>query len=86
MAAPPYGLRDADALEAEDPRAIPSPAQVQAIAAEIRRSWTPRQRRRRAREARFMLLRQLLARVERMPRADSERDVRVTPRFPSSRW
>jgi hypothetical protein len=40
---------------------IPSPAKVQATAAEIREAWTPHQRRRRATVARYMLLQQRLA-------------------------
>jgi hypothetical protein len=43
---------------------IPSPAKVQATAAEIRETWTPHQRRRRAQVARYMLLQQLLAPVQ----------------------
>ena len=85
MAARAHALCELDALEREQPPAIPSPAKVQATAAEIRRSWTPRQRRRRAQVARYMLLQQLLARVRTMPRADPEPGFRVTPKFPPSR-
>ena len=62
MATDAQALRACDALERQDERqAIPSPAKVQATAAEIRESWTPRQRRRRAQLARSMLRQQLLA-------------------------
>jgi hypothetical protein len=40
---------------------IPSPELVRDMAAEIRDSWTPRERRRRAHLARTMMLRQLIA-------------------------
>ena len=39
---------------------IPNPQQVRATAAEIRRSWTPRERRRRAQLARSMFIEALL--------------------------
>lgn len=42
---------------------IPSPARVRARAAEIRRGWTPSQRRHRAQLARYMVWRQLLGRT-----------------------
>jgi hypothetical protein len=54
--------RPSKTLRHEDAAAtIPSPAKVQATAAEIRDTWTPHQRRRRAQVARYMLLHQLLA-------------------------
>jgi hypothetical protein len=40
---------------------IPSPEEVRDKAAEIRESWTPRQRRSRAILARYLVLRQLVA-------------------------
>jgi hypothetical protein len=40
---------------------IPSPELVRDMAAEIRESWTPRERRRRSHLARSMMLRQLIA-------------------------
>lgn len=36
-------------------RSIPTPARVRAVAAEIRRSWTPRERHRRALLARYFI-------------------------------
>ena len=54
---------------------IPSPAKVRATAAEIRDTWTPHQRRRRAQVARYMLLQQLLAPSQaiRRPKSDLSR-------------
>jgi hypothetical protein len=46
---------------AEPPETIPSPEKVRAMAAAIRRAWTPGERRRRASLARGMLLRQFIA-------------------------
>jgi hypothetical protein len=40
---------------------LPSPEEVQAMAAEIRKSWTPRERQRRAQLARWAAWGQLLA-------------------------
>jgi len=65
MATRAKSLRNRDALRRPDELPIiPSPAKVQASAEEIRRQWTPQQRRRRAQVARYLLLQQLLARVE----------------------
>jgi len=44
----------------EIPVIVPTPANVRALAAEIRKGWTPRQRRRRAVLARRMMERQLV--------------------------
>jgi hypothetical protein len=41
-------------------KTTPSPEQVRDMAAEIRESWTPRQRRHRALLARYLVLRQLI--------------------------
>ena len=46
-------------LQASD--TIPSPEKVRDVAAEIRESWTPRERRRRALLARYMAARQPFA-------------------------
>jgi len=45
----------------EPVKSIPSPEQVRQMAAQIRQSWSPRQRRHRALLARHMLWRQLSA-------------------------
>lgn len=87
MATRTYGLCDLDSLKWDAPWRIPSPAMVRATAAEIRRSWTPRQRRRRAQVAHYILLQQLLVRLRSTPTpaAGSEASLRVMSRFPSSR-
>jgi hypothetical protein len=41
--------------------AIPSPEKVRAMACDIRRTWSPRERRRRALLARYLILRQFIA-------------------------
>lgn len=41
--------------------AIPSPEKVRAMASDIRRAWSPRERRRRALLARYLILRQFAA-------------------------
>jgi hypothetical protein len=46
---------------AEPPQTIPSPEKVRAMAAAIRRAWTPGERRRRASLARSLFLSQLIA-------------------------
>ena len=86
MIAQARALCEADALERHEPRANPGPAEMQATAAAIRRSWTPRQRRHRAHVARTMLLQQRLARLQTLLCTDPEPVVRVTPRFPPWRW
>jgi hypothetical protein len=59
MAATTRSQPDSGALESPNrPATIPSPAQVQATAAAIRRNWTPKQRRRRAQLACSMLWQQ----------------------------
>jgi hypothetical protein len=64
----------------EGPATIPSPAQVRAAAAEIRKSWTPHQRRRRAKLARYLLWRQVLVGTpaDRPPTTDGPQG--VTPK------
>jgi hypothetical protein len=44
----------------EELKSVPSPEQVRAMAAEIRKSWSPSERRRRAALARFAVLRELI--------------------------
>ena len=86
MARGAQALRAFDVLERQDePQAIPSPAKVQATAAEIRRSWTPRQRRRRAQAARYMRWQQLLAEAPLMRPVEGDPGCRLTPNFPLSR-
>ena len=86
MAASAQAIRAFDALERQDElQAIPSPAKVQATAAEIRGSWTPRQRRRRAQLARSMLRQQLLAEAPSMRPVEGDSHGRLTPKFPLSR-
>lgn len=58
--------------QTESPTVIPTPANVRARAAEIRSSWSPRQKRRRAKAARNMLLHQLLVEAEPVRPADDE--------------
>jgi hypothetical protein len=54
--------------EADNPSTIPSPAKVRAAAEEIRSSWTPIQRRRRAELARYLLWHQVLSGSQPDPR------------------
>ena len=86
MAAVAQALGKLDARQLPDGLAtIPSPAKVRAIAAEIRQSWTPRERCRRAQAARYMLLQQLIARARLIGPADRDAEFQLTPRFPPSR-
>lgn len=86
MAAAAQALGKLDARQLPDGLAtIPSPAKVRAIAAEIRQSWTPRERRRRAQAARYMLVQQLVAGAGMIGPADRDAGFQLTPRFPPSR-
>ena len=62
MATAAEAIRSSEARRQQDEQlTIPSPAKVRAAAAEIRKSWSPRQRRRRAQLARSMLKQQFAA-------------------------
>jgi hypothetical protein len=61
MATPAKALRTPHRDQQPDRlMSIPNPANVRARAAEIRRGWTPSQRRHRAQLARYMVWRKLL--------------------------
>lgn len=86
MAVNVNALRQSDApLQADAPTVIPSPAKVQAKAAEIRNAWSPRQRRRRAKVARYMLLQQLLTGFDPVAAVADQQPLRLTPRRSPSR-
>jgi hypothetical protein len=62
MAIPANVLRPLEAGDAEGLEIIPSPANVRARAAEIRRGWSKGQKRRRAQLAHYLLWRRFLDR------------------------
>ena len=72
-------LRRLDRTRTIAPATVPNPEKVKAAAAEIRQSWSPRQRRRRAELARYLLFERLLAGMAEAPRARHS-SLRITPK------